>query len=348
MEIFTIPDWTSGEMRIQLPSSIKYVELYDANNVILSDNYTLRIDNVGRVHLDYVNYQGANFPLKLVAFDKNELDSGEPLFGLTLGAPNYQDRVGIGKRHELAKNITNDDLFDYINDYGFAYVTKEFDGINYAAARNNLDVYTTEQVDSMLRGIPADASNINVSEQYDLAPYYTQIPSTIVARGSFGSYLQAGAMHVLLDLRAQCVFNGENLDKNPKIFRVCAASDVVGSTFIPKALTIAMPAMTSLPQLPVTGKYINDLPESMHNANYTMNSLIAEVGTKTSNLPILIMTPNAPTNFCGSDLEPNSIYFYRNSIAPRPGIAGIISFLRFDWPIDVKYELIYYPGDAQI
>lgn len=343
METFIIEDWNSGTKIISLPSSVRYVDLYDANDVYLNDNYVFVIDNSCRVQLAYENFENAAFPLKLFAFDKNEIDSGEALFGQPLGAPQYQNRLGIGKRHEVAKNVENAEMFDFINDFGNIYITKDFDGFDYDIARTNLDVYNQTETSSKLTGISTDVTYPQGGGQVISAPI--EIPmfwedsggsqGYVTATGTFATYMQAGKVNVTLRLRDIWVVGNKYYDSSTqrwikgKYVKICEISDVIGSYGLK-------------PQLPIfTFAKVAYLPMTVEHwpSGVTFNIESLEF------LPIVLMTPG-PVTFAGINIEEAGVYVIRQTDASADNF-NAPDFYNFNSPRDFDYHLEFFANDLQ-
>lgn len=329
MEIYTITDWETGTFRFAIPADVMYAEIYDANNKYITTSYAVEIDNYGVVSLEHDNYADVEFPIKLVTFSGSDSAGGEALFDRSFGAPFSGTRFGIGKRHATAKNITWKDLTQYINDEGNIYVTKQFDGINYGIARDNLDLYSKAETDKMLVGVRAGSSYSYISTKQDIRPFVSQpYPYMTTSFERFVSNFQNGVMSVKLSIPTvgyASVLSGA--------LRICSVSDAIGTSALAPSSTVI--ALAEVPTLPINAAKMLNLQQV---ATLTINGL--------EGLPILVMT-SAAVRFCGNDLQENSVYMVCNYVPDSLTQIGM-PWVSFGGVTDLSWTLTYYPNDEQL
>lgn len=159
-----------GTLPITLESGIKYVQVFNKDNVLMSDASQESFSgNV--VYLYSENYSTNDFPLSIVMFSDSDISGGIALFGQSLSTPSQSARAAIGTRHQTAKNINVIDLANYINDGGSLYVNNKLEDISYSSARNNLDLYSKQEVRNFAAGVVTTDKFSGQSRNFTFAPY---------------------------------------------------------------------------------------------------------------------------------------------------------------------------------
>lgn len=329
MEIINIPDWGTGTYRAAVSNQIKYIEIYDSNGKFISDAYTLQLTNYGQLVLEYENYEGASFPLMAVCFNTAEIEGGEGLFNKQMGAPFNSVRFGIGKRHEIARNVRFDELCKYVNDEGSIYVTKEFDGLNYATARQNLEVYSRQEVDNKIVGVNLTDAYTFTSPAVECYPFCREGWPNITrpALGNFTSTYSRGVMRIELSVTPHGVRTNST-----GAYRLGSIQSIVGSSaFAPGNVVVAYPHVEGVPVY----------AHWMHRGTQESANNFRDLST----LPLLVMT-TGNTKFANSnEMMASSIYMLNPFQYTEAS-----DWIRFDnrGAETIKWVLEYYPNDEQL
>ena len=334
MEIYTINDWNSGTYTLSLPASAKIIEIYDANGKLISDSYNVKITSYGQLQLDYENYAGSAWPLKVVTFSGTGTNSDLALFDQPGSAPAYTSRFAIGKRHELAKNVNFRELSKYINDDGAIVISKDFTGFNYGLARDNLSVYSTDEVDDLasqlmlMRGswrYPAIGAGDKIIQ---VPPFIRGSSQNDTATGKFVSTYDGDVFKINVSIRT----NGVNLMKQD-FCEICSLAEATGQEgYFPQQTVIAYPKYKNEFGWPITAyKY--------HNASNTGEQMDVD---NLLYLPPLVLT-NGSTNF-GSHRLPLEKYLYLIPTWKQSPHGQWNKFI--NGSITLEYELMFYPANS--
>ena len=146
-----------GTRVINIPKDISYVEMVTYKGtpyyfMNIEDSTMFKIisnPTCNTIVLKRENFSADMFPLTITTFDDDDLISGAELFNKSRGIPYSSVRIAVGKRNTPSKNIKLGNLCKYINEGGSAYVAKDFSGLDYDEARENLDVYSKKEIDSL-------------------------------------------------------------------------------------------------------------------------------------------------------------------------------------------------------
>lgn len=100
-------DFIDGEYVIDIPSSCKYIEIYDSNGNSLNDSNIINIKN-GKMTLISENFINDYFPIRIVFVDSNDIFGNYiNLFDvIKTKNPDESLRIAVGRKNNPSKNIT--------------------------------------------------------------------------------------------------------------------------------------------------------------------------------------------------------------------------------------------------
>lgn len=334
MERYYIQDWNSGTFQLQLPTSVKYVEIYDYDDNFITDSYSVVINDFNILRLDYENFKNYAFPLKAVVFDRNDASGGEALFDLSSGLPVNDYKIAIGKRHATAKDVVFSEFQGYINSVGNAAISKQFNGFDYAAGRTNLNLLSTQETKEKLSGVLSyEEKYYNYSEGFDGGPF---LDDTTYPFQSTKCYFRTTVREGIVTINSDFTTLGQKIywrnSDTHGIFRVCSIAEATGnSNFAPLSALFVMPVAGTLP---ITG-YYRFYPGGL-SSSFTYFSY--------SDMPLMVVTGGSPfTMNEDTELLANSVYFINPYWERRYG--STYAYLDFDNLQHLKYEITYALSD---
>lgn len=158
-----VQDWTSGTTQVTLAASSDYYEIYgrvsaSTYQVITDSNIAMQTrvgDNLYLV-LNRENFRDTDFPLIILGFDLNDTSGTTELFGQTLETEpdSIYSRFAFGKRGNDCLNVATDFLSEFVTCGGNCFVKKSsnLSDIDAESARNNLELYSKEEIDRYVNG----------------------------------------------------------------------------------------------------------------------------------------------------------------------------------------------------
>ena len=311
--------------------------------------------------LNRENFSADMFPLTITTFDDDDLISGAELFNKSRAVPYNTIRVAVGKRNTPSKNILLGNLCKYINEGGSAYVTKDFSGLDYDEARENLGVYSKKEIDSlqeeyMFSNVTFDRVKNDALRFGDTYPNYPFVESTLIESGrlnahnTFHSWHKSGVCG--LDLKFLNVKSFGSFRNNP--FYFCDIQTLFnGRQFTTQVPLVIVPTVTDN----TTQSY---RPAYIRRGYYFGNAvrLTNPVDNDVSQYPVMVITPDYNIRFANSMLTANSVYF----VDLKWGVAvgeSVVETVGTSWyasnseePDSVKYDFDYkitfMPNDPQL
>ena len=157
-----VNDWGTGTTVVSVGAGSDYFEIYGkvggSTYQVLTDSNmasSIKVGDVLYVSLDRGNFKDTDFPLIILAFDKNESSGTTELFGQTLDEPDsIYWRFAFGKRGNDCLNVATDFISDFVTCEGkcFAGKSANLSDIQAEKARENLEIYSTDEIDSYVNG----------------------------------------------------------------------------------------------------------------------------------------------------------------------------------------------------
>ena len=359
-----------GTTHINIPKDISYVEIVTYKGtpyyyfMNIEDSTMFKIisnPTCNTIVLNRENFSADMFPLTITTFDDDDLISGAELFNKSRGVPYNTIRVAVGKRNTPSKNILLGNLRKYINEGGSAYVTKDFSGLDYEEARENLDVYSKKEIDSlqteyMFSNITFDWIKSDSLRFGNTSTSYPFLESTLIESGrlnahnTFHSWYKGGACG--LDLKFLNVKSFASYRNNPCYF--CDIQTLFnGRQFTTQVPLVIVPTVTDNVSQIERPAYLR----RGYLYGYTA-SLTNPVDNDISHYPVMVITPDYATPFANYMLSANAVYF----VDLNWGIAvgdKIMETIGTSWyasnsedPDSVKYDFDYkitfMPNDPQL
>lgn len=359
-----------GTRTINIPKDISYVEMVTYKGtpyyyfMNIEDSTMFKIisnPSYNTILLKRENFSADMFPLTITTFDDDDLISGTELFNKNELMPYSSVRVAVGKRNAPTKNIKLGDLCKYINEGGSAYVPKDFSGLDYAEARENLDVYSKKEIDSlqteyMFSNVSFDLKKNDALRFGDTSASYPFLESTLVegrrlnAHNTFYSWYKGGVCG--LDLKFLNVKSFMNFRNNP--FYFCDVQTLFnGRQFTTQAPLVIVPTVTR-------NASQNERPAYLRRGFYFSDRawLFDPIDNDVSQYPVMVITPDYDIHFANSLLTANSVYFVDlkwgvvvgDVIVETVGIAwyasdsGELDSVKYDF----DYKITFMPNDPQL
>ena len=356
---------------INIPKDTAYVEMVTYKGtpyyyfMNIEDSTMFKIlsnPTCNTIVLNRENFSTDMFPLIITTFGEEDLINGTELFNKSWSVPYDSVRIAVGKRNKPSKNITFGDLCKYINEDGSVYVTKDFSGLNYEEARENLDVYSKREIDSlqndyMFTNVTFDSTKHDVLRVGDTYPLYPFMESKLFegvrlnAHNTFHSWYKSGVCG--LDLKFLNVKTFMSYRNVP--VRFCDIQTLFeGRQFTTQVPLVIVPTVTdntSQSERPAylrRGVFYGSEPD-----------LVDPVVNDVSQYPVMVITPDYDTYFTNSLLTANSVYFvdlnrttFAGQIQENPLVTTGISWYASvgeDWAkYDFSYKITFMPNDPQL
>ena len=357
---------------INIPKDTAYVEMVTYKGapyyyfMNIEDSTMFKIlsnPTCNTIVLNRENFSADMFPLTITTFGEEDLINGTELFNKRWAVPYDSIRIAVGKRNTPPKNITFGDLCKYINEGGSVYVTKDFSGLDYEEARENLDVYSKKEIDSfqteyMFSNVTFDWTKQDMLRVADTYPLYPFMESMLFegvrlnAHNTFHSWCKSGVCGLEINfLNVKSFMNYRNAP-----FRFCDIQELFNgrqfTTQLPLVIVPTVADNTSQNERPAylrRGIYYGTEPEF---ADFVANDV--------SHYPVMVITPDYDIHFVNYLLTANSVYFVDLN---RTTFAGQIQENRFvttgvswyannsvhDWTkYDFNYKVTFMPNDPQL
>ena len=323
MQQITINEF-EGTTSINVPKGVAYISIegysgvptYHYEEITDSCMYNvIENANFNTIILNSDNFETSQFPLILTTFSDSDISGGAPLFGRPLGIPIGSTRIATGKRHSPCKNITFDDFSNYVNTGGSEYVTTSFDGLDYDIARENLNVYSKKEIDSLeneyeYTNIKFDMAKTDTLRTSDTAtgypfmqtPITTQtLPSRINCHNTFHSYFKKGMCGFEITFQNVKSYSTTLNGVNP-----CFFSDIQG-IFNGRQFTTQVPLIIK----PVVKSSNGTLPIYYRRRYHQLDTMwLTDAFMNTEGqFPVMVITPDHQINFATYTLNANAVYF---------------------------------------
>lgn len=358
-----------GTSVINIPKDISYVEMVTYKGtpyyyfMNIEDSTMFKIisnPSYNTIVLKRENFSADMFPLTITTFDDDDLISGTELFNKSRGIPYSSIRIAVGKRNTPSKNIKLGNLCKYINEGGSAYVPKDFSGLDYDEARENLDVYSKKEIDSfqteyMFSNVAFDLVKSDALRFGDTRDGYPFLEVEVGSGGlnahnTFHSWYKGGVCG--LDLKFLNVKSFNSYRNNPRYF--CDIQTLFnGRQFTTQVPLVIVPTVTDnssqscRPAYLRRGFYFN-------NAVWLTNPVDNDV----SQYPVMVITPDYDIHFANSMLSANSVYFVDLKWGVVVGDA-VVETVGTCWyasnseerdsvKYDFDYKVTFMPNDPQL
>ena len=352
-----------------IPKDISYVEIVTCKGtpyyyfMNIEDSMMFKIisnPTCNTIVLNRENFSADMFPLTITTFDDDDLISGTELFNKSRSIPSPSIRVAVGKRNTPSKNILLGNLCKYINEGGSAYVTKDFSGLDYEEARENLDVYSKKEIDSlqteyMFSNVAFDRVKSDSLRFGDTGTSYPFLEAELGTTGlnahnTFHSWYKGGVCG--LDLKFLNVKSYNSYRNNPRYF--CDIQTLFnGRQFTTQLPLVIVPTVTDNTTQSCRPAYLR------RGCNYGTWDLTGPSDNDVSQYPVMVITPDYDTYFTNSLLTANSVYFvdlnritFAGQIQENPLVStGIIWYASEgeDWAkYDFNYKITFMPNDPQL
>ena len=361
-----------GTRVINIPKDISYVEMVTYKGtpyyyfMNIEDSAMFKIisnPSYNTILLKRENFSADMFPLTITTFDDDDLISGTELFNKSRGIPFSSNRVAVGKRNTPSKNIKLGNLCKYINEGGSAYVTKDFSGLDYEVARENLDVYSKKEIDSfqneyMFSNVTFDWTKQDMLRVADTYPLYPFLESKLFegegvrlnAHNTFHSWYKSGVCG--LDIKFLNVKSFINYRNVPQ--RFCSIQELFnGRQFTTQVPLVIVPTVTD-------NSSQSCRPAYLRRGFYFNNAvwLTDPVDNDVSQYPVMVITPDYDIRFANSILSPNSVYFVDLKWGVVVGDA-VVETVGTCWyasnseerdsvKYDFDYKVTFMPNDPQL
>lgn len=357
---------------INIPKDTAYVEMVTYKGapyyyfMNIEDSTMFKIlsnPTCNTIVLNRENFSTDMFPLTITTFGEEDLINGTELFNKRWAVPYDSIRIAVGKRNTPSKNITFGDLCKYINEGGSVYVTKDFTGLDYEVARENLDVYSKKEIDSfqneyMFSNVTFDWTKQDMLRVADTYPLYPFLESKLFegegvrlnTRNTVHSWYKSGVCG--LDLKFLNVKSFMNYRNVP--FRFCGIQELFnGRQFTTQLPLVIVPTVTDNTTQSCRPAYLR------RGCNYGTWDLTGPSDNDVSQYPVMVITPDYDTYFTNSLLTANSVYFvdlnritFAGRIQENPLVSTGISWYASegeDWAkYDFNYKITFMPNDPQL
>ena len=359
-----------GTIPINIPKDISYVEMVTYKGtpyyyfMNIEDSTMFKIisnPTCNTIVLNRENFSADMFPLTITTFDDDDLISGTELFNKSRGIPYNTIRIAVGKRNTPSKDILLGNLRKYINEGGSAYVSKDFSGLDYVAARENLDVYSKKEIDSlqndyMFTNVTFDLTKHDSLRFGDTYTNYPFVESTLTERGRlnahniFHSWYKGGVCG--LDLKFLNVKTFASFRNNP--FYFCDIQTLFnGRQFTTQLPLVVVPTVTDNSSQSCRPAYLR---RGYYFGNAVM--LTDPADNDVSQYPVMVITPDYDIHFANSILSPNSVYFVdlKWGVAMGDTVVETVGTSWYasnsepgDWvKYDFDYKITFMPNDPQL
>ena len=359
-----------GTSVINIPKDISYVEMVTYKGtpyyyfMNIEDSTMFKIisnPSYNTIVLKRENFSADMFPLTITTFDDDDLISGTELFNKSRGIPYNSIRIAVGKRNTPSKNIKLGNLCKYINEGGSAYVPKDFSGLDYDEARENLDVYSKKEIDSfqneyMFSNVTFDLTKQDLLRVSDLYTIYPFLESKLFegirlnAHNTFHSWYQSGVCG--LDLKFLNVKSYNSYRNNPRYF--CDIQTLFnGRQFTTQVPLVIVPTVTDNASQSCRPAYVR-------RGYYFGNAVrLTNPGDNdVSQYPVMVITPDYDIHFANSMLSANSVYFVDLKWGVVVGDA-VVETVGTCWyasnseerdsvKYDFDYKVTFMPNDPQL
>ena len=352
-----------------IPKDISYVEMVTYKGtpyyyfMNIEDSTMFKIisnPTCNTIVLNRENFSADMFPLTITTFDDDDLISGTELFNKSRSIPSPSIRVAVGKRNTPSKNILLGNLCKYINEGGSAYVTKDFSGLDYEEARENLDVYSKKEIDSlqteyMFSNVAFDRVKSDALRFGDTGSSYPFLEVEVGrgglnAHNTFHSWYKGGVCG--LDLKFLNVKSYNSYRNNPRYF--CDIQTLFnGRQFTTQVPLVIVPTVTD-------NSSQSCRPAYLRRGFYFNNAvwLTDPVDNDVSQYPVMVITPDYDIRFANSILSPNSVYFVDLKWGVVVGDA-VVETVGTCWyasnseerdsvKYDFDYKVTFMPNDPQL
>ena len=364
-----IVDEFNGTTTVNIPQNVAYISIEGYSGVPtyhyedITDSFLYSVienANYNTIVLNSENFRTSQFPLIITTFSESEMLKGLPLFDRPFGIPFGVMRLAVGKRNEECKNITYKVFADYVNEGGSAYVTKDFGGLDYDVARQNLDVYSKQEIDRLTQEY--EYTNITFNRTRNDALRFgdthtgypfIQTPQTQSSRinchNTLHSYYKKGVCG--FELKFRDVKTYADLRMNP-----CYFTDIQG-IFNGHQFTTQAPIIIK----PTVQKSDGNIP-GYFRRGYLMDTTVEltnAIKNDVSQYPVMVITPDYQIRFANTILEANSVYFIdlnwnyiiggTSSTRKPTGISWYDSSEDMDTvKYDFNYVCTFVPNDPQL
>ena len=355
---------------INIPKDTAYVEMVTYKGapyyyfMNIEDSTMFKIlsnPTCNTIVLDRENFSADMFPLIITTFDGEDLINGTDLFNKRWSVPYDSIRIAVGKRNTPSKNISFGDLCKYINEGGSTHVTKDFTGLDYEVARENLGVYSKREIDSfqneyMFSNVTFDWTKQDMLRVADTYPLYPFLESKLFegvrlnTHNTFHSWYKSGVCG--LDLKFLNVKSFINYRNVP--FRFCGIQELFnGRQFTTQLPLVIVPTVTD-------NTTQSCRPAYLRRGFYFSNKawLFDPIDNDVSQYPVMVITPDYDIRFANSILSPNSVYF----VDLKWGVAmgdTIVETVGTSWyasdsepgdsvKYDFDYKITFMPNDPQL
>ena len=352
-----------------IPKDISYVEIVTHKGapyyyfMNIEDSTMFKIisnPTCNTIVLKRENFSADMFPLTITTFDDDDLISGTELFNKSRGFPHNSIRIAVGKRNTPSKDILLGNLCKYINEGGSAYVTKDFSGLDYEEARENLDVYSKKEIDSlqteyMFSNVAFDRVKSDSLRFGDTGTSYPFLEVEVGSGGlnahnTFHSWYKGGVCG--LDLKFLNVKSFNSYRNNPRYF--CDIQTLFnGRQFTTQVPLVIVPTVTDNSSQSCRPAYIR-------RGFYFNNAvwLTDPVDNDVSQYPVMVITPDYDIHFANSMLSANSVYFVDLKWGVVVGDA-VVETVGTSWyasnseerdsvKYDFDYKVTFMPNDPQL
>ena len=363
---------------INIPKDTAYVEMvtykgtpyYYFENIEDSTMFKILSNpTCNTIVLDRENFSADMFPLTITTFDDDDLINGTELFNKSRGIPYDSVRIAVGKRNTPSKNITFGDLYNYINEGGSAYVTKDFMGLDYEVARENLDVYSKKEIDSFQNGymfsnVIFDLRKQDALRVGDTYPGYPFMESSLIenvrlnSHNTFRGWYKGGVCG--LEINFLNVKSYMDYRNNP--FRFSDIQELFnGRQFTTQVPLVIVPTVTRNSSQSERPAYLRRGYRSsyLYDGSFTQE-LTDPIANDVSQYPVMVITPDYDIHFANSMLTANSVYFVDLKWGFLPGGTGetIVTPIGISWyatnsinnpaKYDFNYKVTFMPNDPQL
>lgn len=363
-----IVDEFEGTTTVNIPKNVAYISIEGYSGIPvyhyedITDSFLYNVienANYNTIVLNSENFSTSQFPLIITTFSDSEMLTGLPLFDRPFGIPFSAVRLAVGKRNTESKNITFEVFANYVNEGGSAYVTKDFGGLDYDVARQNLDVYSKQEIDRLTQeyeytNITFDLTRddaLRFGDTYTGYPFI-QTPQTQSSRtnchNTLHSYYKKGVCGI--ELKFKDVKTYADFRLNP-----CYFSDIQG-IFNGRQFTTQVPIIIK----PTVQKSNGSIPGYFRRGylSGTTLALTNAIKNSVSQYPVMVITPDYQIRFANSVLEANSVYFIdinwnyiigASSTLQPTGISWYDSSTNVDTvKYDFNYVCTFVPNDPQL
>ena len=363
---------------INIPKDTAYVEMvtykgapyYYFENIEDSTMFKILSNpTCNTIVLDRENFSADMFPLTITTFDDDDLINGTGLFNKSWGIPYDSIRIAVGKRNTPSKNITFGDLHNYINEGGSAYVTKDFSGLDYDEARENLDVYSKKEIDSFQNGYMFSNAICDLTKQdamriADTYPRYPFMESYLIgnvrlnSHNTFRGWYKGG----ICGLEINFLNVKSYMDYRDNPFRFGGIQELFnGRQFTTQVPLVIVPTVTRNSSQSERPAYLRRgyRYSSLPDGSFTQE-LADPIANDVSQYPVMVITPDYDIHFADTILTANSVYFVDlkwrlipegtgETMVMPIGISWYADNSGEDWvKYDFNYKATFMPNDPQL